>query len=127
MIPATVGWGTIQKNLSIKGNPLKLRGTTYTTGIGTPGHLNGELFCRLAGIKAVHVPYRVVGQGVTDLLAGVVQLNASAAAILALCDGTLTRDQIIARILPRSKDDSFAVDVRDFLSAARRRGWIIEV
>jgi pyrroloquinoline quinone biosynthesis protein D len=57
---------------------------------------------------------------------GVVQLNDSAAAILALCDGTLTRDQIIARILPRSKDDSFAVDVREFLNAARRRGWIIE-
>ncbi len=44
--------------------------TYASTGIGTPGHLNGELFCRLAGIKAVHVPYRVVGQGVTDLLAG---------------------------------------------------------
>ena len=57
---------------------------------------------------------------------GVVQLNDSAAAILSLCDGTLTRDQIIARILPRSKDDSFAVDVREFLSAARRRVWIIE-
>ena len=58
--------------------------------------------------------------------AGVVQLNENAAAILALCDGTLTREQIIARILPRSKDDSFAVDVRDFLNAARRRGWIVE-
>ena len=58
--------------------------------------------------------------------AGVVQLNESAAAILALCDGTLTRAQIIARILPRSKDDSFAVDVREFLNAARRRGWIVE-
>jgi pyrroloquinoline quinone biosynthesis protein D len=57
---------------------------------------------------------------------GVVQLNDSAAAILSLCDGTLTREQIIARILPRSKDDSFAVDVREFLNAARRRGWIIE-
>ena len=57
---------------------------------------------------------------------GVVQLNESAAAILALCDGTLTREQIIARVLPRSKDDSFAVDVREFLSAAKRRGWIIE-
>jgi tripartite-type tricarboxylate transporter receptor subunit TctC len=44
--------------------------TFASTGIGTPGHLNGELFCRLAGIKAVHVPYRVVGQGVTDILAG---------------------------------------------------------
>jgi pyrroloquinoline quinone biosynthesis protein D len=57
---------------------------------------------------------------------GIVQLNESAAAILALCDGRLTREQIIARILPRSKDDSFAVDVREFLNAARRRGWIVE-
>jgi pyrroloquinoline quinone biosynthesis protein D len=57
---------------------------------------------------------------------GVVQLNESAAAILALCDGTLTREQIIARVLTRSRDDSLAVDVRDFLNAARRRGWIIE-
>jgi len=58
--------------------------------------------------------------------AGIVQLNESAAAILALCDGTLAREQIIARILPRSKDDSFAVDVREFLNAAKRRGWIVE-
>jgi tripartite-type tricarboxylate transporter receptor subunit TctC len=44
--------------------------TFASTGAGTPGHLNGELFSRLAGIKAVHVPYRIVGQGVTDLMAG---------------------------------------------------------
>jgi tripartite-type tricarboxylate transporter receptor subunit TctC len=44
--------------------------TFASTGIGTPGHLNGELFCALTGIKAVHVPYRVVGQAVTDLIAG---------------------------------------------------------
>lgn len=44
--------------------------TFASTGVGTPGHLNGELFCRLAGIKAVHVPYRVVGQAVTDIVAG---------------------------------------------------------
>jgi tripartite-type tricarboxylate transporter receptor subunit TctC len=43
--------------------------TFASTGIGTPGHLNGELFSRLAGIKTVHVPYRVVGQAVTDLVA----------------------------------------------------------
>lgn len=41
-----------------------------STGPGTPGHLNGELFSRLAGIKAIHVPYRVVGQAVTDFVAG---------------------------------------------------------
>ena len=44
--------------------------TFASTGMGTPGHLNGELFSRLAGIKTVHVPYRVVGQAVTDLVAG---------------------------------------------------------
>lgn len=41
-----------------------------STGIGTPGHLNGERFSRLAGITTVHVPYRVVGQAVTDMVAG---------------------------------------------------------
>lgn len=44
--------------------------TFASTGIGTPGHLNGELFTRLAGFQAVHVPYRVVGQAVGDLIAG---------------------------------------------------------
>ncbi len=44
--------------------------TFASTGAGTPGHLNGELFSRLAGIKATHVPYRVVGTAVTDLIAG---------------------------------------------------------
>jgi tripartite-type tricarboxylate transporter receptor subunit TctC len=44
--------------------------TFASTGNGTPGHLNGELFTRLAGFKAIHVPYRVVGQAVTDLIAG---------------------------------------------------------
>jgi tripartite-type tricarboxylate transporter receptor subunit TctC len=44
--------------------------TFASTGIGTPGHLNGELFSRLTAIKTVHVPYRVVGQAVTDLIAG---------------------------------------------------------
>ena len=34
--------------------------TFVSTGNGTPGHLNGERFMRLTGIKAVHVPYLVV-------------------------------------------------------------------
>jgi tripartite-type tricarboxylate transporter receptor subunit TctC len=44
--------------------------TFASTGNGTPGHLNGELFVRLAGIKAVHVPYRVVSQATTDIMTG---------------------------------------------------------
>ncbi len=56
---------------------------------------------------------------------GPVRLNESAAAILELCDGTRTREAIVARIV-HSKDDSLADDVRDFLDAAHRRGWIVE-
>ena len=60
---------TVQDLIALaKSKPGEL--TFASTGVGTPGHLNGELFCRLAGIKAVHVPYRVVGQAVTDLIAG---------------------------------------------------------
>lgn len=60
---------TLQEFLAYaKSRPGEL--TFASTGVGTPGHLNGELFDRLTGIKAIHVPYRVVGQGVTDLIAG---------------------------------------------------------
>jgi tripartite-type tricarboxylate transporter receptor subunit TctC len=41
-----------------------------STGVGTPGHLNGALFDRIVGIDARHVPYRVGSQGVTDLISG---------------------------------------------------------
>jgi len=44
--------------------------TYVSVGNGTPGHLNGELFSRLVGIKAVHVPYRAMSNAVTDMVAG---------------------------------------------------------
>src|SRR5207244_13156033 len=46
-----------------------------STGNGSPGHLNGEVLAKLLGIKAVHVPYRVGGQGPTDLPVGRIQLR----------------------------------------------------
>jgi pyrroloquinoline quinone biosynthesis protein D len=55
---------------------------------------------------------------------GTVQLNETAGEILSLCDGTRTRDEIVAQIVPRASGR--AVDVNDFLDAARARGWIIE-
>ena len=57
--------------------------------------------------------------------AGSVRLNASAAAILELCDGTRTREAIVERIV-RSRDERLVADVRDFLDSAQRRGWIVE-
>lgn len=57
--------------------------------------------------------------------AGRVRLNATAAAILALCDGSRTRAEIVARVAG-SGDPSLAADVRAFLDVARRSGWIVE-
>jgi hypothetical protein len=57
--------------------------------------------------------------------AGRVRLNATAATVLALCDGTLTRAEIVARVAGTT-DAALAADVRAFLEAASRSGWIVE-
>ncbi|MES2184298.1 MAG: tripartite tricarboxylate transporter substrate-binding protein, partial [Pseudomonadota bacterium] len=44
-----------------------------SAGIGSNLHVAAELFCKQAGISAVHVPYRSGGQVATALLAGEVQ------------------------------------------------------
>lgn len=41
-----------------------------SSGNGTSPHLSGELFCMMAGIKMLHVPYKGSSPAVTDLLAG---------------------------------------------------------
>ena len=43
-------------------------------GSGNSGHLAGELFNSMAGVKTVHVPYKGQGPALTDLLAGQVQM-----------------------------------------------------
>jgi pyrroloquinoline quinone biosynthesis protein D len=55
---------------------------------------------------------------------GSVQLNETAATILGMCNGKHTAEEIVARIL-RTRGDSLANDVRAFLDAAQRRGWIV--
>jgi tripartite-type tricarboxylate transporter receptor subunit TctC len=41
-----------------------------SSGIGTPPHLAGELFKRMAGIDVVHVPYKGAAPALADLLGG---------------------------------------------------------
>jgi tripartite-type tricarboxylate transporter receptor subunit TctC len=43
-------------------------------GIGSTGHVAGELFNMMAGIKLAHVPYRGEAPALTDLLGGQVQV-----------------------------------------------------
>jgi tripartite-type tricarboxylate transporter receptor subunit TctC len=54
-----------------KANPDKMNFSS--SGIGSVGHLTGELLNRQAGIHMVHVQYKGSGQAVIDLLAGQVQ------------------------------------------------------
>src|SRR5580658_3278171 len=55
-----------------KANPGKMN--MGSGGIGSTGHVAGELFNMMAGLKIAHVPYRGEAPAVTDLLAGQVQV-----------------------------------------------------
>ena len=48
---------------------------------GSVQHLAGELFSRLAGVKMTHVPYKNQAQVITDLMAGVIQVDIEFSAI----------------------------------------------
>jgi tripartite-type tricarboxylate transporter receptor subunit TctC len=55
-----------------KANPGKI--SMASGGIGTPGHLMGELFKMMTGAAMVHVPYRGGAPALGDLLGGQVQV-----------------------------------------------------
>jgi tripartite-type tricarboxylate transporter receptor subunit TctC len=56
-----------------KASPGKI--TMASAGIGSIGHLAGELLKMMAGIDLVHVPYRGAAPALTDLLGGQVQTS----------------------------------------------------
>ena len=51
-----------------KANPGKVN--YGSAGVGTVGHVGGELFATRAGIKLTHIPYKGTGPAMTDLLGG---------------------------------------------------------
>ena len=55
-----------------KTNPGKL--TYGSSGVGFADHLAGELFCTLAGVRMVHVPYKGGAPAMLDLVGGNIQL-----------------------------------------------------
>jgi tripartite-type tricarboxylate transporter receptor subunit TctC len=54
-----------------KANPGKV--SFASAGIGSVSHVSGELFKAMAGVDMVHVPYRSLAPGLTDLIGGQVQ------------------------------------------------------
>ena len=55
-----------------KSNPGKIN--MGSGGVGSTGHVAGELFNMMAGLKMAHVPYRGEAPAITDLLGGQVQV-----------------------------------------------------
>jgi tripartite-type tricarboxylate transporter receptor subunit TctC len=55
-----------------KANPGKI--SMASGGVGTPGHVAGELFKMTTGVNLVHVPYRGSAPALTDLLGGQVHV-----------------------------------------------------
>jgi tripartite-type tricarboxylate transporter receptor subunit TctC len=56
-----------------KANPDKLN--MASPGNGSTPHVAGELFKMMSGVNMVHVPYRSVAAGMTDMLSGQVQVT----------------------------------------------------
>lgn len=57
----------------MKANPGKI---SYATGgIGTVGHLAGEMLSNRAGVKILHIPYKGTAPAVAELLAGSTQMS----------------------------------------------------
>ena len=48
-----------------------------SSGNGASSHLAGLMFCQMAGVKMVHIPYKGSGPATTELLAGQVQMRFS--------------------------------------------------
>jgi len=68
-VPAT----TVAEFVSYaKANPGKLN--MGTPGVGSTGHIAGELFKATAGVNLVHIPYRGAAPAMTDLIGGQVQV-----------------------------------------------------
>jgi len=79
-----------------------------SAGNGTAGHLGGELFKMLTGVKMQHVPYRGGGPALLDLIAGQVQVYFAGmpeaieyvrtGKVRALAVGTATRTEALPNV-----------------------------
>jgi tripartite-type tricarboxylate transporter receptor subunit TctC len=79
-----------------------------SAGVGTPGHLTGEMFRTAAAINLQHVPYKGSAPAVTDLIAGQIDImfdplqsvlsNVQAGKLRALALSSRTRSAVLANV-----------------------------
>ncbi len=73
VVPASLPVGTARDFIALaRAKPGQLNYAAL--GNGSMSHLAAELFASMAGIRLAHVPYKLVGSLLTDLMAGQVQL-----------------------------------------------------
>ena len=73
VVPPSLGVKTAQDFIALAhARPGQLNYASL--GNGSAGHLTGALFATMAGIKLTHVPYKLVGSVLTDLMSGQLQL-----------------------------------------------------
>jgi tripartite-type tricarboxylate transporter receptor subunit TctC len=78
VVHPSLGVNSVQELIALaKSKPEQIH--YASSGVGTLAHLSGELLNSLAGVKLVHVPYPGSAQGVTDVLAGRVNVMFSPA------------------------------------------------
>jgi tripartite-type tricarboxylate transporter receptor subunit TctC len=78
VVHPAIGVNNVQELIALaKSKPGEL--LYASPGVGTTGHLSGELLSLRAGIKLVHIPYQGTPQAATDLLAGRVTMMFSPA------------------------------------------------
>ena len=89
-----------------KANPGRINMASF--GVGTTGHLAGELFKAMSDVNLVHVPYRGAAPALTDLIGGQVQVmfdvvagsraHIAAGKLMALAVTTAARSDIMPEL-----------------------------
>ena len=75
LVSKSLGVGNVKDFIAYaKANPGKLQYSS--SGRGTPSHITVELFKSMAGIQIQEIPYKSSSQAFTDVIGGVVSLNA---------------------------------------------------
>ena len=89
---ATIGWGSIMKDKSVSGNPLRLAGTTYAKGIGT--HAVSQITYNIGGKYSTFISDVGVDQEEDGRGTGSVDFQVFGDGKLLYDSGVLTNDQV---------------------------------